>query len=103
LEGADVLGQDRFVAEVAGDFGEAREEFVHAHRRLGESGPLIEITRQLDLHRGLLLPRLYAQQSSQGGRRRPVSPTGGSSMTVTIPESCPVSSPLSAARRFRPR
>src|SRR5262249_41473456 len=68
LEGADVLGQDRFVAEVAGDFGEAREEFVHAHRRLGESGPLVEITRQLDLHRELLLPRLYAQQRAQSSR-----------------------------------
>src|SRR5262249_12554363 len=67
-EGADVLGQDRFVAEVAGDFGKAREEFVHAHRRLGESGPLVEITRQLDLHRELLQPRLYAQQGAQGSR-----------------------------------
>src|SRR5262249_47535817 len=79
-EGADVLGQDRFVAEVAGDLGEAREEFVPAHRRLGGSGPLAETTRQLDPHRGLLLPRLYAQPGRKahgGGPPAAVSPTGG--------------------------
>src|SRR5262249_2691521 len=49
-ERPDELAHHRLVAQLAGDFGEAREERIDRHRPRRRSAPAFQIARQTDLH-----------------------------------------------------
>src|SRR5437867_10470168 len=49
-ERPDELAHHRLVAQLAGDFGEAREERIDRHRPRRRAAAVFQITRQTDLH-----------------------------------------------------